>query len=60
MKQKREYLNVKEFSHRSNYIFLSAPNEDVKESKYDEATQLLVDSADAARKEFDTIDHKHR
>merc|ERR1712223_266494 len=37
-----------------------APEEKPKESKYDEATQLLVDAANAARKEFDEVDRKHR
>jgi len=41
-------------------VAAEAPNETTKESKYDEATQLLVDAAEAARKEFGTIDRKHR
>ena len=43
------------------YTFLfKVPDEKNKERKYDEATQILVDAADAARKEFETVDRKHR
>jgi len=38
-----------------------APSEEpVSDKKYDDATQLLVDAADEARKEFDSVDRKHR
>ena len=43
-----------------SYVNAVPREEKPKESKYDEATQLLVDTADAARKEFDEVDRKHR
>ena len=44
-----------------NFTFSTiAPEEKPKEKQYDDATQLLVDTADAARKEFDEIDRKNR
>ena len=52
---------AKIFSISSSFIVHTAPQEEKpKESKYDEATQALVDAADAARKEFDEVDRKHR
>ena len=43
------------------YIDILAPSEEpVSDKKYDDATQLLVDAADEARKEFDSVDRKHR
>ena len=43
------------------YNDILAPSEEpVSDKKYDDATQLLVDAADEARKEFDSVDRKHR
>ena len=41
-------------------LLLTVPNEKAQEKMYDDATQLLVDAADTARKEFDAVDRKHR
>ena len=43
------------------YNDILAPSEEpVSDKKYDDATQLLVDAADETRKDFDSVDRKHR
>ena len=61
MQQPRETLRSAWFCEILTFTFYTpAPEEKPKEKQYDDETQLLVDTADAARKEFDEIDRKNR